>query len=260
MDIIREYGHPDCTNLYQNIGFTLLSLIYGEKDFIKTTMIALNCGYDTDCVCGMAGALLGIIQGADNLIEKHNFTDTIYKLDARVVRRSDKLSDLAEDTCIIGRELSKYFNKQIIIKDMPDYHATPKARNKSDIEIDIDYCGLPVIGWNEAEKVIFSVKNTGFKPFTGRFKMELPESWNHNLQDMSYEIKPQEKIRIEVDIKVDEDMNILNEYNMLHVSFGGYKKSFGLNGASGMEGFWPILGKLCGYSAYRSRANGIMTI
>ena len=239
MDIIREYGHPDCTNLYQNMGFTLLSLIYGEQDFIKTTMIALNCGYDTDCVCGMAGALLGIIQGADYLIEKHNFTDTSYKLDAKVERRSDKLSDLAEDTCIIGMELSKHFNKQIIIKDMPDYHATPKARNKSEIEIDIDYCGLPVIGWNETKKVIFSVKNTGSKSFIGRLKMELPESWNHNLQDMSYEIKPHEEIRIEVDIKVDENMNILNEYNMLHVSFGGYKKSFGLNGAQVWKVFGP---------------------
>ena len=47
--ILRDYGHPDCTNAYQNIGFTILALVHGDGDFIRTAMTALNCGFDTDC-------------------------------------------------------------------------------------------------------------------------------------------------------------------------------------------------------------------
>ncbi|HVK04187.1 MAG TPA: ADP-ribosylglycohydrolase family protein [Armatimonadaceae bacterium] len=61
--ILRDYGHPDCTNLYQNIGFTILCLVHGRADFIESEMIALNCGFDTDCSCATAGALLGIVSG-----------------------------------------------------------------------------------------------------------------------------------------------------------------------------------------------------
>lgn len=53
-----------------SIGAIVLSLLYGEYDFAKTVCIATNCGEDTDCTAGTAGAILGIIQGASGLPEK----------------------------------------------------------------------------------------------------------------------------------------------------------------------------------------------
>ena len=50
--IIRDYGHPDCTNMFENIGITLTALLMGDGDMERTTMIALNSGFDTDCTCG----------------------------------------------------------------------------------------------------------------------------------------------------------------------------------------------------------------
>jgi len=46
-----------------NVGYTLLGLLYGEGDFKKTLIIAVNCGDDTDCTAGTAGALMGIMHG-----------------------------------------------------------------------------------------------------------------------------------------------------------------------------------------------------
>ena len=53
--------------MFENIGITLTALLMGDGDMERTTMIALNSGFDTDCTCGIAGAVLGIIRGAEKL-------------------------------------------------------------------------------------------------------------------------------------------------------------------------------------------------
>jgi len=53
-----------------NIGIAAIGLYYGEGDFGKTICTAVNCGEDTDCSAGFAGALLGIVSGNENLPEK----------------------------------------------------------------------------------------------------------------------------------------------------------------------------------------------
>ncbi len=46
-----------------NLGFVVLGLLYGEGDFKKSILYAVNCGDDTDCTAGTVGAILGIIGG-----------------------------------------------------------------------------------------------------------------------------------------------------------------------------------------------------
>ncbi len=102
--ILKKYGHPDCTNLYQNIGITLLSLLKGNLDIIKTGMDALNCGFDTDCTCATAGAVIGVIRGAQSLIDEYSLGDVKYVLGVRSDRRSDSVKDLAEDIALLGAQ------------------------------------------------------------------------------------------------------------------------------------------------------------
>ncbi len=52
-----------------NIAFTVIGLLYGEGDFKKTLITAINCGDDTDCTGATAGALLGIMYGQDGIPE-----------------------------------------------------------------------------------------------------------------------------------------------------------------------------------------------
>lgn len=58
-----------------NIGIAAIGLYYGEGDFGKTICTAVNCGEDTDCSAGFAGALLGIILGDEGLPKK--WTDVL---------------------------------------------------------------------------------------------------------------------------------------------------------------------------------------
>jgi len=64
----REMLVQDSTDLgwFQapaNIGFTMLGLIYGEGDFKKSMILALNCGDDSDCTGATLGSLMGIMYG-----------------------------------------------------------------------------------------------------------------------------------------------------------------------------------------------------
>ena len=46
-----------------NVAYTVLGLLYGEGDFKRTMIEALNCGDDTDCTGATVGATLGILRG-----------------------------------------------------------------------------------------------------------------------------------------------------------------------------------------------------
>lgn len=70
--ILRDYGHPDCTNLFQNMGIILMALLLGCGNFITTVMLALNCGFDTDCTCATVGSIIGICEGAGICIASIN--------------------------------------------------------------------------------------------------------------------------------------------------------------------------------------------
>ena len=104
--ILANYGHPDCTNMYQNVGITLTALLKGNLDIIKTGMDCINCGFDTDCTCATAGAVIGLIKGADAMIREYGLEDVRYVLGVRSDRRSDSVRDLAEDIALLGVKLN----------------------------------------------------------------------------------------------------------------------------------------------------------
>ena len=46
-----------------NVAYAILGLLYGEGDFKKSMIYAVNCGDDTDCTAATVGATLGIMGG-----------------------------------------------------------------------------------------------------------------------------------------------------------------------------------------------------
>ena len=88
-----------------NVTYAVLGLLYGEGDFKKSMLAAINCGDDTDCTAATVGALLGIMGGtaaipedwhayigdaivttAVNTAEYWNCPKTCRKLADRIVR------------------------------------------------------------------------------------------------------------------------------------------------------------------------------
>ncbi len=63
-----------------NVAYTVLGLLYGEGDFKKSMITAINCGDDTDCTGATVGATLGILYGTAGIPEdwkKHIGDDII---------------------------------------------------------------------------------------------------------------------------------------------------------------------------------------
>ena len=234
--IIRDYGHPDCTNMYQNIGITLLALYYGGMDLIDTTMIALNCGFDTDCTCATAGSILGIIQGADHLMQTHGLSDQGFILGVDAPRRSDRVRDLAGDTCLMGLHFAEQLNTGVAITNGPKPPSIKLAPTPA-VQITVDYQGIPAIGVGDTRtiKVLFEAD----KPVSSKATISIPEGWQIDQASADLDLAPG-IMPWELTISVPADIEILHETNLFEVRFSDIRYKFGLVGASVWRVFGPF--------------------
>lgn len=50
-----------------NVSYVVLGLLYGEGDFKRSMLYAVNCGDDTDCTAATVGATMGILYGGSGI-------------------------------------------------------------------------------------------------------------------------------------------------------------------------------------------------
>jgi ADP-ribosylglycohydrolase len=117
--ILGKYGHPDCTNLFQNIGITVAALMIGKLDFMRTIELAVNCGYDTDCTAGLAASVIGAIKGAGYFQQQFGVDDIAFKLDARCEDYNHSIRTLSEEICRVGVHYTNNLNNSLTIDNAP---------------------------------------------------------------------------------------------------------------------------------------------
>lgn len=127
--ILADYGHPDMTHVLQNLGFTLLALLHSRGDFSRAMMISLNCGYDTDCTAGIAGAILGVTTGATGLA-RGRFAKGVsdrYVVSACMPGLPSKgsLSELTQSCLQIARDAATTFGTGVSLPASPGEQAAP---------------------------------------------------------------------------------------------------------------------------------------
>jgi hypothetical protein len=104
-EILAHFRHHNFTDAPQNIAFTVLGLLYGGGDLLKSIILASNCGYDVDCTAATAGAVAGILAGGKAVLKDADAT-----IDERVVvgwgvkglDTPANLTDLTEQTVELG--------------------------------------------------------------------------------------------------------------------------------------------------------------
>ncbi len=77
-----------------NVGFVILGLLYGEGDFKKSVLRAINCGDDTDCTAATIGAILGIINGTEIIPQ-----DWKEYIGDKIITISIALANLSGNSC-----------------------------------------------------------------------------------------------------------------------------------------------------------------
>ena len=120
--VLQEYGHPDMTHVLQNIGFTLIGLLYGKGNFGETVITALNCGYDSDCTAATAGAILGGILGYEGIPSRwsEKIPDEYVVSDWMLgFPRHGSIRDLTSMSCQQGLAVAEQLNTGVVIDGLP---------------------------------------------------------------------------------------------------------------------------------------------
>jgi len=90
-----------------NLAYTMLGLLYGEGDFKKSMILAINCGDDTDCTGATLGSLFGIMYGTkcipqdwrahigDNIVTVSIDRGSCYGLPGTCKDLTDRVLDMA---------------------------------------------------------------------------------------------------------------------------------------------------------------------
>jgi hypothetical protein len=214
-------------------------------DIIDSTMMGLNCGYDTDCTCATAGAIAGIIAGAKAIQEKYGFTDMGYVLGVDIKRESDRLSDLAKDVCAVGLTIADELNRDIEITNAEGIKRVPKTKKVNSLDISVEYCGLPSIGPGERTRVNLHVRNNLSRNFRGTLELVPPEGLGVDKTSVPLEIKGGSRGIVELEFSVSEKIGILYETNIITARLLGKNEvfaeyRFGISGAAAWKLYGPF--------------------
>lgn len=240
--LLFRYGHPDCTNMYQNMGITIAALLLGEGDIIKTSMLALNCGFDTDCTCATAGAIIGLLRGADELIRAYNLTEVIYTLGVKSSRRSNRIFDLAEDIAKMGIQFSKTINSCVEITDAPEVHFD--FERSEPVEVQVIYPDMdPSIALGEERTVILHFENKSDRKKTMECHLDSVNGILCSMADFTLDLPADSHRQVSLTFSLPMDTELVYDKNIFTLTADSdgqriLQKKFGLAGAAP----W----KLCG--------------
>jgi len=68
--IMADFGSHNFTDCVMNLAFITAGVLYGEGDFGRTILTAVNFGMDADCTGATTGAFMGILHGSAAIPEK----------------------------------------------------------------------------------------------------------------------------------------------------------------------------------------------
>lgn len=202
--------------------------------------MACNCGFDTDCTAGNAGALLGAIYGGKYLEEKCGFTDSGYALTLTYKRKTDKIINLAHDTCRIGLHfLEKYPGTQRTVVKTP-YETIECARPA--VRVYQDYPDGVYLSDGESKRVTFRVENDS-EETTFTVSLTLPEGFAAKYPH-TVTVPARGNYTFDCEITLDADITVLREVNLFEVALLAnskkYIRKFGLVGRTAYELFGPF--------------------
>ncbi len=221
--ILDRYGHPDCTNLFQNMGVTLAALLLCGGDPIKTGMTALNCGFDTDCTCASAGAMLGIILGGESFSELTGLYDLKYVLSVRSEGHGDRTDVLAEQIASLGTALP---HNKTEIENAPD--AKYEFEPVPDYVFEYEYRGKPCVSPCKSCKVDIKIRHKG--RIDGRLVIKCPKTLcclsGEALAEGEDEVIIKREFEIVAGTRVFPMKNVIELE--LHTEDGVYTDSFGI--------------------------------
>ena len=224
-----------------NLGYVTIGLMYGEGDFKKSMIYAVNCGDDTDCTGGTVGAVLGIVGGTKNIpldwreyigdriltvsINGAYLTPipkTCTALTQRVMRMVPSVFK-AYDINLEFTDGKNEYNEETV-KVLDDYLKVFLKRspysydisNGSEFSARVEFEKEPVIKLGEELKIKISLFNKFREPFNTDVKVYLPDMWSATY-DKNVFVKGSATVHWKEweDVKGECNISITSEGNIL---------------------------------------------
>ena len=265
--ILKNFGHADCTNLYQNMAFILLTLLYGGYDFREIVRLGLACGYDTDCICATAASIAGTIFGGKKITGEMGLEDTGLKIEVLTKRRDGSIYDLAKDVCAAGLTMLRVKKADTKITDAPPVKGLPTADNTPALTFSVSYDGAPVVKAGEESHVTLTVKNNTGTPMNAELTVELTRGYLAKeglyVTPHCISVRIDRELSIPLTIGLLPGQRVLCQKNIFAVRacgiFGVIEDTFGIVGAEVWAHYGPYLANIrdltdvppeAGYGAY----------
>lgn len=223
--LMRKYAHFDFTNAITNLGIVIIALLYGNENMDDILNIAFLSGFDTDCTCATAGAIRGIIEGAQAI--------------------DQELKDLVQDEFVVGIDLARDNNSILqLSKETCDIgiKADTEENKKADtgIKLEIHYLDKPAIGYEDCCKLELEVKNQSQMSVCEKIKIEnLPQGWEAVFAEENIKILPGESKIIPFIIQTTTSIEQLHNTNILKITLGEKSLLFGISGAAEWKAVGP---------------------
>lgn len=114
----------------QNVGFVVIGLLYGDKDFGKAICTAVNCGDDSDCTGATVGALMGILYGTKAIPAKWRepISEEIANVAIGGFKPPATLQELTDRVVRMAKIALREHNAPVVIS--PSSPTTPNASAK----------------------------------------------------------------------------------------------------------------------------------
>lgn len=164
--LVKKFGSCDASYAVINVGFVFLALIYGEGDFTSSLLIAVNCGFDSDCTAATAGAIFGIMNGASGIPQewKDKIGDKFFLGTVEVETDRDTYEDIALLTADVGIALVRDgVNNSFTVTDLPDGYKNVIPRYLNRLRVSFEYNGKPCINADGSAAIDIVLKNRSAK-------------------------------------------------------------------------------------------------
>ena len=188
-----------------NVAFVILGLLYGEGDYKKSMIHAINCGDDTDCTGATIGSIMGIMHGSsfvpDDWAEYIGDSITSVAIDMSYMRRPRSCTELTERIANLLPSVLKAYRVYAAFTDGETEREEIGALEICDFEIprtglSIDFPDLIyakgrvefdrcIVAPGDTLTLTFVFKNRMPDPKYLNIAISLPEGWTADKTDIS---------------------------------------------------------------------------
>lgn len=226
----RQRIVDDCKDLgwFQapaNVAFAMLGLLYGEGDFKKSMIYAIDCGDDTDCTGATLGSIFGILNGTagipkdwsahlgDNIVSVAINRGTLTDIPSTCTQLTDRVFDmipimlkannanvyLADNDDFPEEDIAKFWSNWVA-KSLIDIPGNSYDTDFIWANCRVIYPNEPRIGDDGTTKIKLVIHNKidklGNIPHQLEFKWHLPDGWSINGFKSNYVVQHNNRYNI----------------------------------------------------------------